>query len=130
MHCRGRLCPHWGMASGVAWSAPPAVEPHPGRHVTDPGARLAQESHPYLSPLDDRRGGPGVDQYPYSPRCALLSRLHATGIVYAPPRQGSYAAHLVAGGGELSCRASAPALFTHAASILSARKQVYERICR
>ena len=26
---------------------------HPGRHLNGPGARLAQESHPRLSPLDD-----------------------------------------------------------------------------
>src|SRR6266446_7381638 len=116
------------MAGGVARSASPSVEPHPGRHVHCPGSRLAQGSHPRLSPLDDRGGSPGVDQYPYYPGGTLLSPLHADWVVHASPRQGSHAAHLVSRGGELSCRAPATALFAHAASILSARKHVYERI--
>src|SRR5262249_37007645 len=129
-HRRGYLRPHWGMASGVARSAPPAVEPHPGRHLAGPGTRLAQESHPRLSSLDDHGRSPGVDQYPYYPRDALLSPLHADWVVYAPARQGSHAAYLIIRGGELSCRAPATSLFAHAASILRSRKHAYERICR
>ena len=47
------------------------------------------------------------------------------GLLHAAARQGPHAAHLGTRGGELSCRAPATALFPHAASVLSARKQVY-----
>src|SRR5262245_5558891 len=113
------------MASGVAWSAPPSMEPHPGRHPDCPGTRLAQESHPSLSPLDDCGRGLRVDQYAYYPECALLSPLHTVGVVYASSRQGPHAAHIGARGGELSCGAPATARFAYAASVLSRRKQAY-----
>src|SRR5262245_26001592 len=113
------------MASRMAWQAMPCVEPTPGRHLDGPGARLAQESHPSLSPLDDRRRSVGVDQYPYYPGRALLSPLYPAGVVYASPREGPHAAYVDARGGELSGRAPATARFTHATSVLSAREQAY-----
>jgi hypothetical protein len=45
--------------------------------------------------------------------------------VDAPARQRLYAAHVDARGGKLSGRTSAAARFTHAAAVLSARKDVY-----